>query len=183
MNTGEPSPTSTRRTVAAVFLAGVAVFLVLYETQGLLPALREAYGLDGPTPSLPRATRTAALAPFLIPCPMLAQRSGHPRQIGAGEIVATILALILPFTPTPELLLPVRFLQGVAIASVPATAMPYLSLRLPSQALPGAIGVYIAGNTIGGLCSRLLTGLAAELLGDRKSTRLNSSHVAISYAV
>jgi YNFM family putative membrane transporter len=80
-------------------------------------------------------------------------------------IVAAILALILPFTPTPELLIAVRFLQGVAIASVPATAMAYLSLRLPSQALPGAIGVYIAGNTIGGLCSRLLTGLAAELLG------------------
>src|SRR5690625_113981 len=183
MNTGEPSPTSTRRTVAAVFLAGVAVFLVLYETQGLLPAIREAYGIDGPTASLTVSATNVAMAVFLIPFSMLAGRIGHARQIGAGVIVAAILALILPFTPTPELLIAVRFLQGVAIASVPATAMAYLSLRLPSQALPGAIGVYIAGNTIGGLCSRLLTGLAAELLGDRKSTRLNSSHVAISYAV
>lgn len=165
MNTGEPSPTSTRRTVAAVFLAGVAVFLVLYETQGLLPAIREAYGIDGPTASLTVSATNVAMAVFLIPFSMLAGRIGHARQIGAGVIVAAIFALILPFTPTPELLIAVRFLQGVAIASVPATAMAYLSLRLPSQALPGAIGVYIAGNTIGGLCSRLLTGLAAELLG------------------
>ena len=165
MNTGEPSPTSTRRTVAAVFLAGVAVFLVLYETQGLLPAIREAYGIDGPTASLTVSATNVAMAVFLIPFSMLAGRIGHACQIGAGVIVAAILALILPFTPTPELLIAVRFLQGVAIASVPATAMAYLSLRLPSQALPGAIGVYIAGNTIGGLCSRLLTGLAAELLG------------------
>jgi YNFM family putative membrane transporter len=165
MNTGEPSPTSTRRTVAAVFLAGVTVFLVLYETQGLLPAIREAYGIDGPTASLTVSATNVAMAVFLIPFSMLAGRIGHARQIGAGVIVAAILALILPFTPTPELLIAVRFLQGVAIASVPATAMAYLSLRLPSQALPGAIGVYIAGNTIGGLCSRLLTGLAAELLG------------------
>ena len=165
MNTGEPSPTSTRRTVAAVFLAGVAVFLVLYETQGLLPAIREAYGIDGPTASLTVSATNVAMAVFLIPFSMLAGRIGHARQIGAGVIAAAILALILPFTPTPELLIAVRFLQGVAIASVPATAMAYLSLRLPSQALPGAIGVYIAGNTIGGLCSRLLTGLAAELLG------------------
>jgi YNFM family putative membrane transporter len=165
MSTGEPSPTSTRRTVAAVFLAGVAVFLVLYETQGLLPAIREAYGIDGPTASLTVSATNVAMAVFLIPFSMLAGRIGHARQIGAGVIVAAILALILPFTPTPELLIAVRFLQGVAIASVPATAMAYLSLRLPSQALPGAIGVYIAGNTIGGLCSRLLTGLAAELLG------------------
>jgi YNFM family putative membrane transporter len=165
MSTGEPSPTSTRRTVAAVFLAGVAVFLVLYETQGLLPAIREAYGIDGPTASLTVSATNVAMAVFLIPFSMLAPRIGHARQIGAGVIAASILALILPFTPTPELLIAVRFLQGVAIASVPATAMAYLSLRLPAAALPGAIGVYIAGNTIGGLCSRLLTGLAAELLG------------------
>jgi YNFM family putative membrane transporter len=165
MSTGEPSPTSTRRTIAAVFLAGVAVFLVLYETQGLLPAIREAYGIDGPTASLTVSATNVAMACFLIPFSMLAPRIGHARQIGAGVIVAAILALILPFTPTPELLIAVRFLQGLAIASVPATAMAYLSLRLPSSALPGAIGVYIAGNTIGGLCSRLLTGVAAEVLG------------------
>ncbi|MGJ5725102.1 MFS transporter [Brevibacterium sp. H602] len=165
MSTGEPSPTSTRRTVAAVFLAGVSVFLVLYETQGLLPAIRDAYGIDGPTASLTVSATNVAMACFLIPFSMLAPRVGHARQIGAGVIVAAILALVLPFTPTPELLIVVRFLQGVAIASVPATAMAYLSLRLPSAALPGAIGVYIAGNTIGGLCSRLLTGLASEFLG------------------
>ena len=165
MSTGEPSPTSTRRTVAAVFLAGIAVFLVLYETQGLLPAIRDAYGIDGPTASLTVSATNVAMACFLIPFSMLAPRIGHARQIGAGVIVAAILALILPFTPTPELLIVVRFLQGVAIASVPATAMAYLSLRLPPAALPGAIGVYIAGNTIGGLCSRLLTGLASEFLG------------------
>ncbi|MGC3020500.1 MFS transporter [Brevibacterium sp. FAM 24630] len=165
MSTGEPSPTSTRRTVVAVFLAGVSVFLVLYETQGLLPAIREAYGIDGPTASLTVSATNVAMAVFLIPFSMLAPRIGHARQIGAGVIVAAILALVLPFTPTPELLIAVRFLQGLAIASVPATAMAYLSLRLPSAALPGAIGVYIAGNTIGGLCSRLLTGLASELLG------------------
>ena len=165
MSTGEPSPTSTRRTIAAVFLAGVSVFLVLYETQGLLPAIRDAYGIDGPTASLTVSATNVAMACFLIPFSMLAPRIGHARQIGAGVIVAAILALVLPFTPTPELLIVVRFLQGVAIASVPATAMAYLSLRLPPAALPGAIGVYIAGNTIGGLCSRLLTGLASEFLG------------------
>ncbi|TSI13302.1 MFS transporter [Brevibacterium aurantiacum] len=165
MSTGEPSATSTRRTIVAVFLAGVSVFLVLYETQGLLPAIRGAYGIDAPTASLTVSATNVAMAVFLIPFSMLAPRIGHARQIAGGVILAAILALILPFMPSPELLIAVRFLQGVAIASVPATAMAYLSLRLPAKALPGAIGVYIAGNTIGGLASRLLTGLAAEGLG------------------
>lgn len=165
MSTGEPSATSTRRTIVAVFLAGVSVFLVLYETQGLLPAIRGAYGIDAPTASLTVSATNVAMAVFLIPFSMLAPRIGHARQIAGGVVLAALLALILPFMPSPELLIAVRFLQGVAIASVPATAMAYLSLRLPAAALPGAIGVYIAGNTIGGLASRLLTGLAAEALG------------------
>ena len=93
------------------------------------------------------------MAVFLIPFSVLAPRIGHARQIAGGVVLAALLALILPFMPSPELLIAVRFLQGVAIASVPATAMAYLSLRLPAKALPGAIGVYIAGNTIGGLSS------------------------------
>ncbi|SDS55928.1 MFS transporter, YNFM family, putative membrane transport protein [Brevibacterium sandarakinum] len=165
MSTGEPSATSTRRTIIAVFLAGVSVFLVLYETQGLLPAIRGAYGIDAPTASLTVSATNVAMAVFLIPFSLLAPRIGHARQIAGGVVLAALLALILPFMPSPELLIAVRFLQGVAIAAVPATAMAYLSLRLPAAALPGAIGVYIAGNTIGGLSSRLLTGLAAEVLG------------------
>ncbi len=165
MTTGQPNATSDRRTVVAVFLAGVAVFLVLYETQGLIPAIRTAYDIDAPTASLTVSATNVAMAVFLIPFSLLAPRIGHARQIAGGVILAALLALVLPFMPTAELLIAVRLLQGVAIASVPATAMAYLSLRLPSSALPGAIGVYIAGNTIGGLCSRLLTGLAAELLG------------------
>ena len=165
MSTGEPSATSTRRTVIAVFLAGVSVFLVLYETQGLLPAIRGAYDIDAPTASLTVSATNVAMAVFLIPFSLLAPRIGHARQIAGGVVLAALLALILPFMPSPELLIAVRFLQGVAIAAVPATAMAYLSLRLPAAALPGAIGVYIAGNTIGGLSSRLLTGLAAEILG------------------
>ena len=165
MNPGEPSATSTRRTILAVFLAGISVFLVLYETQGLIPAIRGAYDIDAPTASLTVSATNVAMAVFLIPFSMLAPRIGHARQIAGGVVLAAILALILPFMPSPELLIAVRFLQGVAIASMPATAMAYLSLRLPAAALPGAIGVYIAGNTIGGLASRLLTGLAADIFG------------------
>lgn len=165
MSSGEPDSSSGRRTIAAVFLSGIAVFLVLYETQGLLPAIREAYSIDAPTASLTVSATNVAMALFLIPFSLLAARIGHARLIAGGVILAAVLALVLPLMPNPELLIAVRFLQGVAIASVPATSMAYLSLRLPPSALPGAIGIYIAGNTIGGLSSRLLTGLAAELLG------------------
>ncbi len=142
MSTGEPNPTSDRRTVVAVFLAGVAVFLVLYETQGLIPAIREAYGIDAPTASLTVSATNVAMACFLIPFSLLASRIGHARQIAGGVILAAALALVLPFMPNPELLIAVRFLQGVAIASVPATAMAYLSPRLPPAVPRGDRGLH-----------------------------------------
>ena len=155
---GEPS--------SRFFLAGVSVFLVVYETQGLLPAIREAYGIDGPTASLTVSATNVAMAVFLIP--LSSARSTHrpcPSDRRRRDRRSDPRPRPAVHTDSRSCLIAVRFLQGLAIASVPATAMAYLSLRLPSAALPGAIGVYIAGNTIGGLCSRLLTGLASELLG------------------
>src|SRR5699024_12591768 len=55
-------------------------------------------------------------------------------------------------------------------------------LQLSPQAGTGGAGAegVVEGEHAGG---ELLNGDAAVLTGDRKSTRLNSSHVSISYAV
>src|SRR5690625_7021681 len=47
----------------------------------------------------------------------------------------------------------------------------------------GAIVGGVVGNQFGGGSGRRAATVAGAALGDRKSTRLNSSHVAISYAV
>src|SRR5437660_9056601 len=65
-----------------------------------------------------------------------------------------------------------------------STLFPYTTLfRSPNQGfgvqVGGGNGVRIGGTTSGGPC----TGDCNLISGDRKSTRLNSSHVAISYAV
>src|SRR2546430_7233453 len=47
----------------------------------------------------------------------------------------------------------------------------------------GAAGGWTRGGAGGALCGRLSAGRRGSARGDRKSTRLNSSHSQISYAV
>src|SRR5437870_7527292 len=71
---------------------------------------------------------------------------------------------------TPAALVALMIVAGVGLSSAPASAQdkkPNIVFILADNIGYGDIGVYAGG----------------ELRGDRKSTRLNSSHVAISYAV
>src|SRR5258705_9872292 len=72
----------------------------------------------------------------------------------------------------------------------PSSPAPWLSGSGPSHPC-AKCGADTAGIAIGGLCpscTRLLERRAGKIarlvaMGDRKSTRLNSSHLGISYAV
>ena len=56
------------------------------------------------------------------------------------------------------MLLALRALQGVTLAGLPAVAMAYLTEEVRRDSLGMAMGLYISGNTIGGMSGRLLTG-------------------------
>src|SRR6185437_5829075 len=51
---------------------------------------------------------------------------------------------------------------GFALAGVPATAMAYLAEEVDRGDLGRAMGLYIAGNAIGGLSGRVIAGFLAE---------------------
>src|SRR5947199_1526836 len=72
-----------------------------------------------------------------------------------------------------------------------STLFPYTTLfRSPMdamitaflQALPSIVGALLL-LVIGWIVAGIVGGLVTKLLQDRKSTRLNSSHLGISYAV
>ncbi|GHI38068.1 hypothetical protein Sviol_24760 [Streptomyces violascens] len=60
-----------------------------------------------------------------------------------------------------------RAVQGAAIAGLPASAMAYLAEEVKPKALVAAIGLFVAGNSIGGMSGRILTGWVAQAWGWR----------------
>jgi YNFM family putative membrane transporter len=57
--------------------------------------------------------------------------------------------------------------QGAALAGIPASAMAYLAEEVRAKALIGAVGLFVAGNSVGGMTGRILTGWVAQAWGWR----------------
>ncbi len=162
-----PGSADYRRAILALFAAGAATFLLLYATQGLLPALTSSLRVSPARASLTVAAATGGLAVALLPMSALSERFGRTRVMTVSVFAAAAIGLLVPFAPGLTALVVLRAAQGVALAGLPATAMAYLAEEVSPRAVTAAIGLYVAGNSVGGMCSRVLTGLVAQLAGWR----------------
>ncbi|MFI0261914.1 MFS transporter [Streptomyces sp. NPDC017056] len=157
-----PGTRAYRRAITALFAAGVAVFLLLYVTQGLLPEISDELRITPAEASLTVSATTAAIAVALLPLSALSERYGRTRVMTISVFTASVIGLALPFVTDIGAFIALRALQGLAVAGLPATAMAYLAEEVSPKAVASAIGLYLAGNSIGGMSSRFVAGLVAQ---------------------
>ncbi|MGW7054128.1 MFS transporter [Streptomyces sp. NPDC054887] len=158
-----PSAPGYRRMSFALFAAGVATFALLYSTQALLPLISADFGASASAASWTVSAATGALALFVLPMSALSERFGRSRMMTVSLTVAVAVGLLVPFAPSLEWLVALRAVQGAALAGVPASAMAFLAEEVRPKALVAAIGLFVAGNSIGGMSGRIVTGWAAQL--------------------
>ncbi|NJQ00625.1 MFS transporter [Streptomyces zingiberis] len=162
-----PGGPGYRRLSFALFASGVATFALLYSTQALLPAVSAGLGVSPSAASWTVSGATLGLALAVLPLSALSERFGRRALMTASLTVATLLALAVPFVPDLGTLIALRTAQGVALAGVPASAMAFLAEEVRAKAVVGAIGLFVAGNSVGGMAGRVVTGWAAQLWGWR----------------
>ncbi|WP_326797975.1 MFS transporter [Streptomyces sp. NBC_01808] len=161
---GEPG---YRRVLLALFAAGVATFTLLFSTQALLPAISADLGVSPGAASWTVSATTAALALAVLPLSAVSERFGRRRTMTWSLTAAVLLGLALPFAPDLGALVALRTLQGVAIAGIPASAIAFIADEVRARAVIGAVGLFVAGNSIGGMAGRILTGWTANAWGWR----------------
>jgi MFS transporter, YNFM family, putative membrane transport protein len=154
---------SFRRITLALFASGLATFTTLYCVQALLPALSTQFGLTPAESSLAVSFGTAGLAVGVIPLTALSGVVGRTSMMSVSLFAAALLGLAQAVSPTFAVLLVLRTLQGLALAGLQATAMSYLSEEIDRRSLGYAMGLYIAGNGIGGMAGRLMASLVLDL--------------------
>ncbi|WP_249644411.1 MFS transporter [Nocardia sputi] len=152
-----------RRITTALFAAGLTTFASMYSAQALLPSLSAAFGATPARAALAVSLTTGFLALAIIPVSALSSRIGRTEVMTGSAIAAAAIGLLLPLSPSLELLLTGRALQGIALAGVPAVAMAYLAEEIGGDGLGTAMGVYVAGTTIGGLAGRLIPAFTLNL--------------------
>ncbi|MFD9111097.1 MFS transporter [Streptomyces bottropensis] len=162
-----PGGPGYRRMSLALFLAGVATFALLYSTQALLPLISDGFGSTASAASWTVSAATGALALFVLPMSALSERFGRRTVMTASLVVAVAVGLLIPFAPSLGALVVLRAVQGAALAGVPASATAYLAEEVRPKALITAIGLFVAGNSVGGMSGRVVTGWVAQEWGWR----------------
>jgi YNFM family putative membrane transporter len=156
-----------RRLGAAMWCAGLATFVLVYCVQALLPTLAAEFGVSSSAASLALSATTGTLALAIVPLSAVAESWGRTRVMTAALAASAVLGVLAPLAPTFGALVAVRALQGVALAALPALAMAHVTREVAPRWLGGAVGLLIAGNTIGGLSGRLVAGAVADVAGWR----------------
>ncbi|MFG3658285.1 MFS transporter [Streptomyces sp. NPDC047706] len=162
-----PGGPGYRRMSFALFLAGVATFALLYSTQALLPLISGDLGVTASAASWTVAAATGGLALFVIPMSALSERFGRRTVMTVSLAVAVAVALLVPFAGSLTTLVALRAVQGAALAGLPASATAYLAEEVRPRALVTAIGLFVAGNSVGGMSGRVITGWVAQEWGWR----------------
>ncbi|MFD9001596.1 MFS transporter [Streptomyces sp. NPDC059582] len=162
-----PGGPGYRRMSFALFLAGVATFALLYSTQALLPLISGEFSVTASQASWTVAAATGGLALFVLPMSALSERFGRRTVMTWSLAVAVTIGMLVPFAPSLGWLVVLRGLQGAALAGLPASATAYLAEEVRPRALITAIGLFVAGNSVGGMSGRVITGWVAQEWGWR----------------
>ncbi|WP_249384047.1 MFS transporter [Chitinivorax sp. B] len=156
-----------RATARAMFVGGFATFAMLYGMQPLMPLFSSTFDLSPAAASGVLSFSTGSLALSLIPASLLADRIGRKQTMSAALLLGAILMVMGAFASGYQQFLLLRTLFGIALAGLPAVAMAYLSEEVEPGSLGYAMGLYIAGNALGGMSGRFTAAILADWAGWR----------------
>ena len=142
----------------ALFAGGFCTFAILWGTQPLLPDIASEFDISPATSSLSQSSATIALAIGLLITGSLSAMYGRKRVMTISLVTSSILTILTGFVPNFELLILCRILQGITLAGLPAVAMAYLGEEIEPKSLGMAMGLYISGNSVGGMAGRIISG-------------------------
>jgi YNFM family putative membrane transporter len=139
----------------ALFFGSFATFAVLYCVQPLMPAFASAFSISPAAASLSLSAASGVLAVAMAFAGAASEVLGRKAVMTASLAAAAAATLAAAFSPDWTTLIVLRALTGLALSGVPAVAMAYLAEEMDRSAIGLAMGLYIAGNTLGGMAGRL----------------------------
>ena len=152
------------RTVLALFCGGFATFALLYCVQPMMPLLSHEYGINAAQSSLILSVATGLLAVGLLITGPISDRIGRKSVMVAALFAASVCTIASAMMPTWQGVLLLRALVGLSLSGLAAVAMTYLSEEIHPKHIGLAMGLYIAGNAIGGMSGRLITGVLIDFV-------------------
>ncbi|WP_338670261.1 MFS transporter [Pantoea dispersa] len=155
------------RVTLALFSAGLATFALLYCVQPILPVLSQQFGVTPAESSISLSLSTGLMALGLLFTGPLSDAIGRKSVMVTALMLAAICTLISATMSSWQGILLMRALTGLSLSGVAAVGMTYLSEEMHPRVIAFSMGLYISGNSIGGMSGRLLSGVVTDFFSWR----------------
>jgi YNFM family putative membrane transporter len=155
------------RITGPLAFGGFCTFALLYSVQPLMPVFAREFTVSPALASLSLSATTAVLALAMIGAGAVSEVCGRKRLMVASLAASSLAAMLAGLAPNWPTLLGSRALAGLALSGLPAVAMAYLSVEMDAEAIGLAMGLYIAGSTLGGMSGRLVVAALSDQFGWR----------------
>lgn len=155
------------RVTLALFSAGLATFALLYCVQPILPVLSQEFGVSPASSSISLSIATGLLALGLLFTGPLSDAIGRKNVMVTALLLASICTLLSTQMTSWHGILIMRALIGLSLSGVAAVGMTYLSEEIHPSFVAFSMGLYISGNSIGGMSGRLLSGVITDFFSWR----------------
>lgn len=145
-----------------MFLGSFVTFALLYCMQPLIPVFSEEFHIAPAYASLSISLTTGIMAFFMLLVSWFSDAKGRKIVMAISLSVSAILGIIIAFCNNFSILLILRILQGIMLAGFPAIAMAYVNEEFDPKIVGMVMGIYISGNSVGGLAGRIMVSTLAD---------------------
>ncbi|MEF3329155.1 MFS transporter [Oceanobacillus oncorhynchi] len=142
--------------------ASFFIFASLYVVQPLAPLFVRDFNVSVSEATLPLSVNVFGLILGLIILGFYSDRIGRVPLIKCSLIISVIPFLLIPMTDSFTFFILMRFIQGFAMAGLPAASLAYINEEIDRSSIGIATALYIASNAFGGMVGRFLASFLAE---------------------
>ncbi len=125
------------------------------------------FGVSPAASSISLSVSTATLALGLLITGPLSDAVGRKSVMVTALMLASVCTLISATMTSWHGILLMRALIGLSLSGVAAVGMTYLSEEIHPSVVAFSMGLYISGNSIGGMSGRLISGVLTDFFSWR----------------
>ncbi|WP_425059279.1 Inner membrane transport protein YnfM [Sporomusa carbonis] len=151
------------KAISSLFLGSFVTFASLYCTQPLIPLFSQQFQVSPALASLSVSLTTELMSFFMLVVSWVSDAKGRKLIMGISLLLSAMLEIVIALSNNFTSLLVLRALQGITLAGYPAIAMVYITEEFEPATSGLVMGIYISGNSIGGLTGRMLIGALTDL--------------------
>ena len=156
-----------RRAILALFFGSLTAFGTEYCVQPIIPMFSDTFGLQPAMASLAVSFGIGGMAAAMLLIASFAKRLPRKKVMSLALLLSAGMAILMAVSQSFELILALRLCQGIVLAGFPAMAIAYVNEEFDSSITGFVIGIYVSGNSIGGLLGRLLLSFLTDIFSWR----------------